>query len=99
MRKTARAQIDPDLYNRTWQAVLQGQSIRCAAKYYGLCHVSLLRYNNRRKLNDGKAPSSGYRPHNKVFSAEQEARLTKYLALAAHIFFGVSPKEVRPYTV
>ncbi|KAL7373605.1 hypothetical protein ABVT39_010396 [Epinephelus coioides] len=95
VRKTARAQIDPDLYDRAWQAVSEGQSIRGAAKYYDLCNVSLLRYISRRKQNDGKAPSLGYRPHNKVFSAEQEARLIKYLVQAADIFFGVSPKEVR----
>ncbi|KAL7379602.1 hypothetical protein ABVT39_002112 [Epinephelus coioides] len=83
----------PDLYDRAWQAVLEGQSIRGAAKYYDLCNVSFLRYI--RKQNDGKAPSLGYRPHNKMFSAEREARLIKYLVQAADIFFGVSPKEVR----
>lgn len=89
MRKTVRAQIDSDRYDRAWQAVLEGQSVRGAA-------VSLLRYVNGRQQNGGIAPLMGYRAHNKVFSTEQEARLTKYLVKAADIFFGVSPKEVRP---
>ncbi|KAL7380188.1 hypothetical protein ABVT39_013372 [Epinephelus coioides] len=47
------------------------------------------------KSRQARAP--GYRPHNKVFSKDQENKLQAYLKRAAEIYFGLSRKEVRKF--
>lgn len=93
-RKTNRGLVGPEVYDRAWQSVTSGQSIRAAAKMHGVCNVTLMRYVKRRSKDDA-APPPGYRSHNKVFTEEQEALLKQRLTQASDAFFGVNAKVAR----
>ncbi|KAL0858974.1 hypothetical protein ABMA27_010833 [Loxostege sticticalis] len=96
IRKTERASKDVFLYEQAYEEILAGKSIRSAAEMFGLCHVSLIRYKNKRENSeDGVAVSMGYNSAKKVFSEDQEKIISNYLQRSADIYFGLSSKEVR----
>ncbi|KAG5891032.1 hypothetical protein JTB14_035223 [Gonioctena quinquepunctata] len=85
-------------YERAYEQVLGGQSVRGAAKEFGLCHVSLMRYKRKREAeaeNTHQVISMGYNSHTTVFSPNQEIEMSKYIMKAADIYFGLSSKEIR----
>ncbi|CAH2088893.1 unnamed protein product [Euphydryas editha] len=44
------------LYQEAYKEILQGRTIRAAAKMFDLCHVSLMRYKQKKEANpDGIA--------------------------------------------
>lgn len=73
----------------------QNFSVRAAAKAHNVCHVTLKRFMDKKKKNVSVV--MGYKPHNKVFSAEMEAELTVYIKSCAGIFYGLTPKEVKQF--
>ena len=77
-RKTSRGLYPPDAFPLARQAVLDGQSVRGAAKDHGVSETTLRRYM-KRKREDPDAPLPGYKAHNKVFSSEKENTLADYL--------------------
>lgn len=93
-RKTNRGQIPQEVYEAAANKVINEHlSVRAAARQYEMCHVSLNRFVKAKKENGN--PVVGYRPHNKVFSTEQEQQLGQYVQSAAKLYFGLSPKELR----
>lgn len=93
-RKTNRGQIPQEVYEAAANKVINEQlSVRAVARQYEMCHVSLNRFVKAKKGNLN--PVVGYRPHNKVFSTEQEQQLGQYVQSAAKLYFGLSPKELR----
>lgn len=58
-------------------------SIRGAAKKFGLCHVSLMRYKKKVESGNIENISMGYKSCNRIFSAEQEKQMTQYIIKAA----------------
>lgn len=71
----------------------QNISIRAAANAHNICHVTLTRFVKKKRENVNVV--MGYKPHNKVLSAEMETQLTNYVKTCANIFYGLTPKEVR----
>lgn len=96
-KRTNRGEKDISIYNDAYNEVEKGTSIRAAANKFNLCHVSLTRYIQKRKVCGVEACSvtMGYRAANKVFTNEQEKELSNYLIRCADIYFGLSTKEVR----
>lgn len=93
-RKTTRGQIPQEVYEEAAEQVNKHNfSIRNAAKTYNICHVSLTRFMKALKRNE--APRFGYRPHNKVFSNEQEVQLVEYCKESAKLYYGLSTKDLR----
>lgn len=93
-RKTNRGQIPQDLYEVAAHSVInENMTVRAVARQYGMCHVSLNRFVNA--VRENRNPVVGYRPHNKVFSIEQEQQLGQYVESAAKLYFGLSPRELR----
>lgn len=70
-------------------------SIRAASKAHNICHVTLKRFLDKKKINAN--PIVGYKPHNKVFTAEMEVELSAYIKTCVGIFYGLTPKEVRQF--
>ena len=77
----------------------ENRTIRDVAKEYELCHVTLYRYHRKRERcrqgNNAGAPTTGYRPHSRVFTDDIEHTIEEYLLRAAEIYYGLTPKEVR----
>ena len=64
----------------------EGKSVREAAKMYEICHVSLFRFLRKLKQHENgtcEKPTTGYKPHTKIFSTEQEQKISEYLLEAA----------------
>lgn len=95
VRKTERGTKDVFLYEEAYKEIQAGRSIRGAASMFDLCHVSLMRYTHKRKLNPEREVALGYNSARKVFSIEQENEISGYLMRTADIYFGLSPTEVR----
>lgn len=101
VRKTDRGLTDISQYKQAYEEVLNGKSARAAAKDFGLCHVSLLRYKRKREEHDADSDSHstvvmGYNSAKKVFSNEQETRIVDYINKATDMYGGsLSPKEIR----
>ncbi|GBP15795.1 hypothetical protein EVAR_93972_1 [Eumeta japonica] len=94
-KKTDRSSKDLLLYEKAYQEIKNGRSIRAAASMFDLCHVSLLRYKNKKMEDLDSNPTMGYNPATKVFSEDQENKLSSYLIKTADIYFGFTPKAVR----
>lgn len=92
---TDRGSKDLLLYEQAFQEIQNGRSIRAAAEMFNLCHVSLIRYKRKKETNPDGDIRMGYNPATKVFSAEQELQISKYLIKTAAIYYGLTPKEVR----
>ena len=95
IRKTTRGTTDICVYRNAADDHLQNnQSIRAAAKKFGVCHVTLTRYV--RKLQSGiDSPKVGYRSIKRVFSDEEETILQNYIIRSSNLYYGLSPREVR----
>lgn len=98
-KRTTHRGENAHLLEEASQIVLdQGKSVRSVASNFGLCHVTLNRYCNAKKKQPGSTPPKyGYKPHTRVFSAEEEATLNKYLLEAADLYYGLTPFEVRRF--
>ena len=94
VRKTTRGLYPPNAFPLAYQAVVDGQSVRSAARAQGVSECTLRRYIKKKALTPD-APQPGYQSPNVVFSREQEAVLTQYLLKASDIYYGLSPREVR----
>ena len=74
--------------------VVDGMSIRTAAKTFDIKNSTLRRYVDKFKKTAGEM---GYAPNyscRQVFSAEEELVLKDYLVKAAEIHYGLTPKQV-----
>lgn len=94
-KKTSRGSKDLLLYEQAYEEIIKGRSIRASAKMFDLCHISLLRYRNKKIGAPDSRPNMGYNPATKVFTEEQENCMAKYVIKTADIYYGLSPKEVR----
>lgn len=94
-RRTERGTKDISVYEEAYSEIITGLSIRAAAKKYDLCHVSLMRYRNKRSAGTVQTITMGYQSCNKIFSADQEQSMVDYIIRAAEIYYGFPPKEVR----
>ncbi|XP_041845662.1 uncharacterized protein LOC121642781 [Melanotaenia boesemani] len=99
-RKTDRG-VPLFLLERASDEIKQGKSVRGVAKSYGIRHVTLCRFQKKRKKlecqGSNSLPRVGYWTPKRVFSTEQEILLKKYLMEAADLYYGLCPKEVRRF--
>lgn len=82
------------------EVIENGKSIRSVAKTFDICHVSLYRFIKKLRSRPTSQkqlprPTTGYKPHNKVFTHEQEQTLNSYIRNCADLYFGLTPREVR----
>lgn len=77
-RTTERGKNFRNLNVAAERVLKDGLSIRQAAKDYSICHVSLSRYLQKIKAQQ-KQPKTGYNPHSKMFTSNQEERVTQYM--------------------
>lgn len=93
-RKTARGTLPQEKYVEACKTVIeQGKSIRSVATTFGMCHVTLSRYIAKYKTKN--TLTTGYNPHNKVFSTVQEKELADYCKTACQLYFGLTTKDFR----
>ena len=96
-RKTDRGNNSDRLQEAAKDVLEYNKSVRSVARDFNVCHVTLYRYCKKIKnAQPGSSPPrTGYNPHNRVFSKEQENELAKYLLQAADLYYGLAPKDVR----
>ena len=98
-RKTDRGNNSDRLQEAAKDVWEYNKSVRSVARDFNVCHVTLYRYCKKIKNAQpgGSPPRTGYNPHNRVFSKEQENELAKYLLQAADLYYGLAPKDVRRF--
>ena len=98
-RKTDRGNNSDRLQEAAKDVLEYNKSVRSVARDFNVCHVTLYRYCKKIKnAQPGSSPPrTGYNPHNRVFSKEQENELAKYLLQAADLYYGLAPKDVRRF--
>ena len=98
-RKTDRGNNSDRLQEAAKDVLEYNKSVRSVARDFNVCHVTLYRYCKKKKnAQPGSSPPrTGYNPHNRVFSKEQENELAKYLLQAADLYYGLAPKDVRRF--
>lgn len=100
-KRTTERGISQELMERAVNLVIQEQrSIRSVAKDLDICHVSLSRYCKQQKESHkpgstAVAPTTGYKPHTRVFNDDQELLLETYLKSAADLYYGLTTRDVR----
>jgi hypothetical protein len=93
-RKTSRGTMLPESYVEACEIIIkEKKSVRCVATSFGLCHVTLSRY--LAKYKQSNVVKTGYAPHNKIFSVDQEIELEQYCKTASLLYFGLSTVDLR----
>lgn len=93
-RKTDRGKVPFDVISSAARQVIdEDRKIRSVAKDYGICHVTLYRFVKKMKTKSNL--SYGYRGNRQIFTVEQERLLAEYVKIAAAIYFGLNPRDVR----
>lgn len=87
-RKTERANISREVIKRAVDEVINGSSIRKAAKDRKIDRTTLSRYVNKFKANPVSDVIKQYTNPRQVFSVEQVKILKDYLIKVASIFYG-----------
>lgn len=95
-RKSSRGSIPKEKYIDACKRVTEGETIRSVAKDLDMCHMTLARYVKQYK--EKETINIGYRPHNKVFTKEQEKELVSYCISASKLYFGLTTKDLRKLT-
>lgn len=89
--------IDPQIMKTAVQKVLDGWSIRAAAKNHNICHQTLKRYVAKLR-NAQENAEIKYEPNytiRKVFSDELEALLKEYIIKACKLHHGLTRTDVQ----
>ena len=94
-RKTEHGMHTAEQITKAVDLVIQDKrSLRCAANETRIPFNTLSRYIQKRQ--QGRPITSiGYSKSKKVFTDEQEKELERYILAASHIFFGLTPHDVR----
>lgn len=100
VRKTERGLRPISMYEEAYKEITEKKvSIRSAAAKFNLHYVSLSRFvkkkNQAIEQQSLIPPTMGYRCVRRVFDVNQEKSIVKYIIKAAHIFYGLPPKEIR----
>lgn len=100
VRKTERGLKPISTYEEAYKEVIENKvSIRSAAAKFGLHYVSLSRFMKKKKQAIEQRsvipPTMGYHCVRRVFDVNQENSIVGYIIKAAHIFYGLPPKEIR----
>jgi DDE superfamily endonuclease/helix-turn-helix, Psq domain len=93
-RKTNRGLTSIETLERAAAPCRSGAlSLRVSAKKFGVCHVTLSRYIQRKSKNE--PIKVGYNPVLKIFTATQENKLCRYLISSSKVCFGLSVNDLR----
>ena len=100
VRKTERASAPKDVYELAAAQVLEGKSCRSAAKEFGLCHVSLMRFIRKQTKfsasgDASDAPRIGYVGPRTVLERGVETGLAEYALNVSRLYYGMTPRDLR----
>ena len=98
-RKSDWGKTPVDVIERAVELVIEeNRSVRSVADEFNICHVTLLRYVQKKKSNPEDSLTVGFIRNRLVFSPQQEDAIEGYLKTATSIYFGLAPMEVRNTT-
>ena len=98
VRKTNRGKTPRQNYENAAASIRLGESLRSAAKSYGIDKMTLKRYMNR--LDQCPVPDIGYEKvskRNKILTEEMESDLSEHIKLLAKQFHGLSRRKCQEF--